>query len=83
MFASVQMIEPQPVGRRIRLPANVASAGWEHTQQCKENKQLSGSGALKCHAYFTRGRFSLIITVIKKTAGALLDGKDPGFWYRT
>jgi hypothetical protein len=34
MFASVQVIEPQPVGRSIRLSANIRSAGWEYTQQC-------------------------------------------------
>jgi len=38
MFGGMQVIETQPVGRRIRLAANVGSAGWEHAQQCKENK---------------------------------------------
>ncbi len=46
VFASVQMIETKPIGRRVRLAANVAGAGWERSQQCKENKQLSDSGAL-------------------------------------
>jgi hypothetical protein len=79
MFARVQVIEPQPIGRSIRLAANVRSAAWEYTQQCKENKQLSGSGALKCHAYFTRGRFSFIITVTDWMAGSFAGWKRSRF----
>src|ERR1700733_4197666 len=78
MFASVQVIEPQPVGRSIRLSADISSA-WEYTQQCKENKQLSGSGALKCHAQFPRGRFSFIITVTHWMAGSFAGWKRSRF----
>jgi hypothetical protein len=79
MFASVQVIEPQPIGRRIRLAANVSSPRREYNQQCKENKQFSGSGALKCHAYFTRGTFFFIITVTHWMAGSFAGWKRSRF----
>jgi hypothetical protein len=79
MFASVQVIEPQPVGGSIRLSANVSSARWKYTQQHQQNKQFSGSGALKCHAYFTRARFSFIITIPNWMAGSFAGWKRSRF----